>query len=111
MSRRLAITVGEVMPREGSAFRNPQNSRTPHLIVIDQDTGKTLMLNLEATARQYWQALPPVPLEALGKQAEPVALVSGRSCPCGRMTANDCAGECGFTSSRSLRTDMEEGRL
>lgn len=103
MSRRLAITVGEVMPRGGSAFRNPAD-RTAHLIVIDQDTGRGVMLELATQGPQHWMPLPDVPLNLLQTvRADPVIGHAHGSSPFER-------GEVPPLNDRTLESDLAEDR-
>lgn len=61
MSRLLALVVGELIPRGG--FRS--DPRTPHLIVMNQETGKTIALDLAAQSNYNWYHLPDAPLHLL----------------------------------------------
>jgi hypothetical protein len=50
MSRRLAVVVGSMISREGSRFQK-SDDRSPHLFVIDQDSGKGLVLRSRGSAQ------------------------------------------------------------
>lgn len=57
MSRRLAVVVAEIRP-DGRSDRE----KVAHLIVIDQNSGKALKMNLEGGRDWHvWRALPDVP--------------------------------------------------
>lgn len=76
MSRQLAITVAMLMSQAGSRFRTA-GDRTPHLIVIDQGTGKGLSLDLEGP-RRVWSSMPDVPLNLLGDEPPEIADIDAR---------------------------------
>lgn len=65
MSRRLAIAVAMIPVYTKASTAEDKNIPAPHLIAVDQDTGKALVLNLNWQVE--WRELPAIPLHLLDK--------------------------------------------
>lgn len=63
MSRQLAITIAFLKTK--TDYKSDPTDTDAHLIAVDQETGKSVMLNLDHRGEK-WQPLPRVPVHLLG---------------------------------------------
>lgn len=64
MSRQLAIAIAFL--KVPTDYKSDPMDTDAHLIAIDRETGKGVMMNLDRAGVMKWQPLPPVPVHLLG---------------------------------------------